>query len=197
MAWRLTGTYWGPCSCKVACACTIAGDEPDQGWCTTSFPMEIRSGNVDGADMSGAKVVWMGHFPASPFAGNGTARLYFDPAVPQEQRGALESVLKGERGGLFEALASLISRYVPSAEAPITLQKGEQETRIRVGDYGEFVVQPLRNQEGKAVTVRNGVGAFVEDTGLARGTGSYWKDPELREWESGGHAEYADFDWRG
>jgi hypothetical protein len=32
---------------------------------------------------------------------------------------------------------------------------------------------------------------------LATGTGSWWRDPELRQWEGGGYAEQSDIDWRG
>lgn len=38
---------------------------------------------------------------------------------------------------------------------------------------------------------------FAERTILGRGDGTRFHDPDLREWESGGHAEQGDFEWSG
>ncbi len=195
MAWRITGTYYAPCSCNVGCPCIFGEMEADRGWCSGVLTFDIRNGEVDGTDVSGTKVVMAADFPASYLAGNGTGRLYFDPDTPQEQRSALESVISGQQGGIFEVLAGLVPDMRPSREASIDIQVGEEATRVKVGDFGAMVVEPLRDAEGNITTVRHAVGAFVEDTVFAKGTGSSWRDPEMREWESGGHAEQGDFDW--
>ncbi|MDQ3965157.1 MAG: DUF1326 domain-containing protein [Actinomycetota bacterium] len=122
--------------------------------------------------------------------------MYFDPDVSQEQRSALESVLSGQQGGVFEILSSLIVDVLPTRETPIEIQTdGEETTRIRVGDFGAFVVQPLRGPQGDFTRLLHGAAAFRDDIILARGTGSRFHDPEMREWESGGHAERGVFDW--
>ncbi len=195
MAWRLTGTYYAPCSCDVGCPCNFGELEADRGWCSGAFVFDVRSGEVDGTDVSGAKVALAGDFPSGYLAGNGTARIYFDTEVSQEQRSALESVLSGQQGGIFEVLAGLIPEFRPSREAPITLLTGEEATRAKVGDFGAIVVAPLRDTEGNMTTVHHAAGAIVEETVLAKGLGSSWRDPEMREWTSGGHAEQGDFDW--
>ncbi len=196
MAWRLTGTYYGPCSCKVGCPCALGEVEADQGWCSGNLVFDIRSGNVNGTDVNGTKASMATEFPSGFLAGNGTGRLYFDPEVSQEQRSALESVLRGQQGGVFEMLSTLMPNFLPSKEAPINIQTDEQETtRIKVGDFGAFVVEPLRGPEGDFTRLLHGAAAFRDDIILARGTGSRFDDPEMREWESWGHAERGDFDW--
>ena len=84
---------------------------------------------------------------------------------------------------------------MPTKEVPINIQPGEEATRIKVGDVGGLGIAPLRDEEGNITTLRHAVVRFVEDTGLERGTGSSWRDPEMRQWTSGGHAEQGDFDW--
>ncbi len=64
-----------------------------------------------------------------------------------------------------------------------------------MGDFGAIVVTPLRGPEGDLTTARHATAAFAEEFVLAKGTGSSWRDPEMREWTSGGHAEQGDFDW--
>jgi hypothetical protein len=53
--------------------------EGDRGWCSGALVFDIRSGEVDGTDVSDTKVVLAADFPSGYFAGNGTGRLYFDP----------------------------------------------------------------------------------------------------------------------
>ncbi len=197
MAWRLTGTYYHPCSCNVGCPCKLGEMEGDRGWCSHAFVFDVRSGEVDGTDVSGTRVAMATDFPSGSLAGNGTGRLYFDSDTPQERRSALESVMSGRQGGIFEVLGGLVPEFRPSREAPITLLAGEEATRAKVGDFGAIVVAPLRDPEGNITTVRHAAGAIVEDTVLAKGTGSSGRDPEMREWTKGGHAEQGDFNWSG
>lgn len=195
MAWRITGTYYGPCSCKVSCPCALGEAEADQGWCSGILAFDIRTGNVDGVSVDGVRAVLVGDWPGGFLQGNGTARLYFDPSLPQRQRAALEEVLGGKKGGVFEAVGGLLSKVLPSKEAPINVQKGAEETHITVGTMGELVVRPLKGASGEYTRLLHGAATFRDDLILAKGIGSRWRDPEMRQWESGGHAEQADFDW--
>ena len=63
MSWKMSGTYWGPCSCNVGCPCDLGEIDGDRGWCSGATLFLVRSGNVDGLDVSGAKVVLNGDWP--------------------------------------------------------------------------------------------------------------------------------------
>jgi hypothetical protein len=169
--------------------------EADQGWCSGSLAFDIRNGNIDGVDVNNCKVVLIGDWPGGMLAGNGTAILYFDPAVSQQQRSALEAVLGGQKGGVFGAIAPLIPNSRPSKTAPVNIQRGAEEIRITVGDFGELVTKPLKGATVEPTRLLHGSAAFRDDIMLAKGTGSWWHDPDMRQWESGGHAEYAEFNW--
>ena len=84
--------------------------------------------------------------------------------------------------------------FLPSQEALINIQVGEEDTRATVGDIGEVVVKPLRGPEGDVTRLIHGAATFRDDIILADGSGPRFHDPELREWESGGHGEQVDFD---
>jgi hypothetical protein len=194
MAWHITGTDYGPCSCKVGCPCILGEMEADQGWCSAVRLYDIRSGDVDGTDVSGARVALVADWPGGFLAGNGTGRLYFDPSVPPERRAALEAVVQGRRGGVFEAVGALIPTFLPSQEAPITIQAGAEETRATVGEIAEVVVKPLRGPGG-VTRLLHGAATFRDDLVLANGRGTRAHDPDLRAWESLGHGEIIEFDW--
>lgn len=195
MPWRITGTYYSPCSCKVSCPCELGELEGDRGWCSGALIFDIRSGNVDGTDVSGVRMALDGDWPSGFLQGNGTVRLYFDPATSQQQRATLEAVIGGQQGGVFEAIGALVSNVLPTKEARINIQIAPEETRITVGDVGEAVVRPLKGATGEFTRLLHGAATFRDDIILAKGTGSRWRDPDLRQWESSGHAEQADFDW--
>ena len=65
-----------------------------------------------------------------------------------------------------------------------------------VGDMDAVVIKPLRGPQGD-VTRLHGAAAFRDDLILPNGTGTYFRVPELRKWESGGHGELVEFDWSG
>ena len=196
MAWRITGTDLGPCSCDIGCPCILGATEGDRGWCSAVRLYDIQSGDIDGVDVSGTKVALVADWPSGFLAGNGTGRLYFDPGVSQEQREALETLITGQRGGVFEVIGALVPNFLPSGEAAITIQVDEEgTTQAAVGDIGVVVVRPLRGPQGDFTRLLHGAAAFRDDIILADGTGTYFRAPELREWESGGHGERVDFDW--
>jgi len=197
MPWRISGTLYSPCSCKVGCPCLLGELEADQGWCSGVIVFDIRSGDVDGTDVGGTKVVLAADWPGGFLGGNGTGRIYFDGALSQQQRAALEPVLTGQRGGTPEAIGSAVPKILPSKEASIRVQAGADETRITVGDFGVAVVKPLRGASGEITKVLHAAAAFREEVILAKGTGTYWHDPEMRQWESAGHGEQSEFDWSG
>jgi hypothetical protein len=197
MAWEILGTYYGSCSCKVGCPCALGELEADQGWCSGFLAFDIRSGSVDGVDVGGTRSAFIGDWPSGFLSGNGTARLYFDPAVSQEQRSQLEGVFTGKKGGDLEVMAALVSSVLSPVEASIEVSKDGDVTNIRVGDVGTGVITALKDQHGGYTRLLHGAATFREDINLAKGLGSSWQDPDTRKWESAGHAEFAEFDWKG
>src|SRR5215212_6301820 len=99
MSWRITGSFYTACSCDVGCPCAEGGMETagSEG-CSAIRILDVQSGHVDGIDVSDTKVATAVDWPGALLAGNGTSRLYFERDMSQQQRAALERVLKGERG---------------------------------------------------------------------------------------------------
>ena len=92
-------------------------------------------------------------------------------------------------------VSTLISKWLPSKAASIRIDKDGEATKISVGGHGELVTAPLRGATGEYTRLLHGSAAFRDNIILAKGTGSSWRDPEMRAWESGGHSEQADFNW--
>jgi hypothetical protein len=169
--------------------------EADQGWCSGTLAFDIKNGDVNGTDVSGTTVVIDGDWPSGFLSGNGTGRIYFDPSVSQEKRAALEALLTGQHGGVFEVFGTLVTNMLPTKEAPIKAESNDDGFHVTVGDFGLLAGKTLRGVDGRPTKILNGAAHFRDEVILAKGTGTYWRDPDMRQWESGGHAEWWPFDW--
>jgi hypothetical protein len=197
MAYSIQGTYYEPCSCKVACPCAYGELDGDQGWCSGVIMADVRGGEADGVDLAGTRAALVADWPRGFLAGEGTGRIYVDQGASEEQRSALERIMSGQAGGSMGPIAALIPKWLSAKTVEISLQSDNGKTTFSIGDIGQGVVTPLRNEAGQITKVQNIPVAFAEPTILGRGDGTRFHDPELRDWESLGHAAQGDFDWTG
>ena len=197
MKWYLRGKSYACCSCLVGCPCAIGGDETlGSDGCSAVQIMDIEVGEIEGIDVGGTKVAAVVDWPGAMMSGDGTGRLYFDADTSPEQRDALEALISGKLGGGFSRIPELVPRVLPPLVAPIRTEGADDRTAIVVGEFGAAIVKPMQSVDGEPLCIR-GPGGFRDDVMLATGTGSWWRDPELRRWEGGGYAEQSDIDWRG
>jgi hypothetical protein len=199
MDWQISGRLIEVCSCKAACPCVLGPAEPDQGWCSGALTFAIDKGNSEGIDLSRRSVLWLIDLPKDFASGGGTVRLYIDDGADQRQRSELEAIFSGKKGGAGEVLASLVSTWLPSETAPISINEGDNIS-LSVGGVGNAELKAIRNSSGQATSVNNApiLGLIAIDRAdLARGDGSRFAAPQMRTWESGGHGSVSPFAWNG
>jgi hypothetical protein len=196
MSWKMSGQMLEACSCKMVCRCVFGPAEPDQGWCSGAFTINIEQGNVDGVSLAGTKAVFAADFPGDFMSGNGVARIYLDEAASADQRRELEAIISGKKGGPMEALGAAIVKWLPTQTAKIELKLGERSS-VRVGSVGEVALEPMKDGAGKPTRLVNALAntGMLETTELARSDGSRWSDPDMRKWEGGGHGGVSPFSW--
>jgi hypothetical protein len=195
MAYRLSGTYYVACSCKVGCPCIFGEPEGHDGYCDAQMTVNVGSGEINGVDVSGVTAVLAANWPKGFVSGDGTGRMYYDPSTSAEQRDAIGRVFAGQEGGDLEPLGALISSWLEPSEASVELDTANGTTRVKVGDVGDVVVEPMRNEAGETTRVFGLPVAFADETVLARGDGTSWTDPDMKAWESRGYAEQAEIEW--
>lgn len=198
MAWQVSGRSMELCSCNAFCPCWLGPEgKPDQEWCSGIFGFEVESGNSDGVDLAGSKVILMAHWPGNFFGGNGSARLFIDDAANADQRRELEAVFSGQRGGFLEGLfGAVVSSWHPVRIGKVEMEWGDNP-KVRVDGVGEATLTPFQDAAGKSTTVTNAAaqGAFqIESMILADCRGSSWSDPDLGNWE-GDSATLHSFSW--
>lgn len=197
MAWQMTGNLIEACSCNSACRCTLGPAEPDQGWCSGAFTFAIEEGQSDGVDLSGRKVVWLIDLPKDFAAGDGTARLYIDDGADEAQRRELDAIFTGRKGGPGEVLGGLVSKWLPTETAPISVEGGDNPT-ISVAGVGNAALTAIKDEAGRQTSLMNApvLGLIaIERANLARSDGSRFAAADMRVWESGGHGSVSPFSW--
>jgi len=157
----------------------------------------VESGNSDGINLAGGKVVFMAHWPGNFFAGNGRARLFIDDAASNDQRRELEAIFSGKKGGLLEGLfGAVISSWHPAKFSKVEIKWGDNP-QIRIDGVGAASLKPFKDATGKSTTVSGAAaqGAFqIDSMVLADGKESGWSDPDLGEWK-GDSATLHSFSW--
>ncbi|GAC1624349.1 MAG: hypothetical protein NVS4B11_19610 [Ktedonobacteraceae bacterium] len=200
MAWQISGRFIELCSCEMFCPCWFGPAEPDRGWCSGAILADIQQGNSDGVNLGGRRVTFVGDWPKDFASGNGIARLYIDDGADTDQNRALEAIFTGKKGGPWAVLASaVITQWLPTLTTNIEIQWGDSPS-VRVGDFGQGTLQPVKNPGGKPTTLQGAAAMSLlelETLELARSDGSQWSNPEMRKWESGGSGDMSTFKWKG
>src|SRR6266550_5979903 len=87
MSWKLDGSYFETCSCDVVCPCTASlalGATNDR--CNVTLVFNVKSGEVEGTDVSGLTVAAVADTPKVMSEGNWRLGVVIDEAASDEQR---------------------------------------------------------------------------------------------------------------
>jgi hypothetical protein len=179
----------------MVCPCIFGPAEPDQVWCGGALVFNIEQGNSDGVNLSGTRTALAFDLPGDFFGGNGTGRIYVGDSANPDQRRELEAIFGGQKGGAFAALGGVLSKVLPTQTVSIGVSLGDNPSS-KVGNIGQITLRNIKTEDGKQTTIVNAplnASFGMETSNLARGDGSSWSDPELRNWQSGGTGSISRF----
>lgn len=196
MVWTLKGTWYESCSCRMVCRCNFGPAEPDQVWCSAVLAFTVDSGESNGVDLAGTKLVLHAELPGDFLGGMDKALVYLDEASSQQQRDELEAIFHGKRGGVWEGVRGMIAEFLPSKTVRLEVTGGDTP-RVKVADVIDITLERMKTEDGKQAVVVNAplsAGFAVDTIELATATGAV-SDPDLRSWETLGYGGAVPFDW--
>jgi hypothetical protein len=164
MAWRISGTYLASCTCHLLCPCPVDGPPTsDDGQCHGIGVFQIADGNLDDTDLSGVNLGLVNLFPSNLTSGNWKLGIVVDESASDDQAAALERIVKGEEGGVFEQFAALTDEWLGMERGPVTFSDGDKPT-ASIGD-STTTFEPLAGPEGSGAqtTVKNAAFGFAEE----------------------------------
>jgi hypothetical protein len=164
MAWRISGTYLAGCTCHLLCPCPVdAAPTSDDGQCHGVGVFQIADGNLEDTDLSGVNLCLVNLFPSNLTSGNWKLGVVVDENASDEQASAIERIIKGEEGGVFEQFAALTDEWLGMERSPVTFTDGDTPSASLGGDPTTF--EPLPGPEGSntQTTVKNAMFGFAEE----------------------------------
>ncbi len=188
MSWKVSGELVETCNCNMLCPCWFGQADLmllDQGFCATSLLIRIREGSHEGVDLSGQNAIVSFHFPGPTlFDANGTGRVYIDENASDAQAAALETILQGASGGGMEVPASLLSTWLPTKRAAISVTDAEGELTASVAGVGEMKSRRLVNDLGNKMKLQNAAFSLAfghegHEGDLAPSDGTTWNDSDM------------------
>lgn len=144
MSWNLSGSYFETCSCDLLCPCTASlalGATKDH--CNVTLVFNVKSGDVEGTDVSGLTVAAVCATPRVMSEGNWRIGVVIDAAASDEQAEKLGAVFSGALGGPMEALGPLIGENLGVERLPIEVSEDGLKHSIRIGDAVDFEIEDV------------------------------------------------------
>ncbi len=181
MAWRMSGTYVANCSCQLICPCPTDGPPTGPGGeCRGVAIFHIAEGNLDDTDLSGTTWAFCNEFPSNLTAGNWKLGILIDENASDDQVAAIERILRGEEGGMFEELSGLYGEWLGVERTSLSVSDGDNPSGS-AGDVS-FNFEPLVAPDGSHTTVKNAAFGFA---------------PEFRVGRAPGHSDWFGLDFDG
>ena len=144
MAWTLEGSYFESCSCDVVCPCTASlslGATKDR--CKATLVFNIKSGQVEGTDVSGLVVAAVADTPKVMSDGNWRLGVVIDEAASDEQAEKLGAVFSGALGGPMELLGPLVGENLGVERLPIEVKDNGVKHSVRIGDAVDIEIEDV------------------------------------------------------
>ncbi|SFO30878.1 hypothetical protein SAMN05216207_104320 [Pseudonocardia ammonioxydans] len=147
MGYDIRGRLCEICSCAVYCPCW-GGDDPDGGTCNFTWVFHFDSGHVDGVEVAGLNMGFVGHVPGNALDGDVRLLVVVDDHASPRQEQALLAAFTGRLGGPLADLADLVGEVVAVERAPIEFDVAEGTGKVRVGGRFEGEVEGQRSPNG-------------------------------------------------
>src|SRR5881396_4352570 len=174
MSWKLKGSYVETCSCDLICPCNASFDHgATYDYCRVTLVFNIRSGEVEGTDISGLKVAAVADTPKVMTEGNWRLGVFVDDGATDEQFEKLLQVFTGQLGGPMAALAPLVGEVLGTERASIEVIDDGLRHSVRIGDAIDFEIEdivPFGVETGKPARI----------TGIFHPAGSEFNIAEAR-----------------
>ena len=120
---------------------------------------DIKSGEVEGVDVSGLTVAAVADTPKVMSDGNWRLGVVIDDAASDEQAEKLGGVFSGALGGPMEALGPLVGENLGVERVPIEVREEGLTHSVRIGDTVDSRSRTSCHSASRAASPRSSPGS--------------------------------------
>lgn len=143
--WKYQAEMINACNCDWGCPCNFNA-KPTNGYCEGLYGAHITDGSCADVKLGGIKYAWGAKWPRAIHEGSGTARIWIDETASEQQREALEDILKGKHGGLpWSILAATIDNWLDTAYVPFEWKYDGPRSSYKAGTEVQAALDSMRN----------------------------------------------------
>ena len=144
VSWSLKGSYAETCSCELMCPCNFSFDHgATYDYCRATLVFNIRSGEIEGTDVSGLKAAVIIDTPKVMTDGNWRLGMFVDENATDNQLEKLTAVFGGQLGGPMEGLAPLIGEMLGVERASIEIVDDGLRHSVKIGNAIDFEIEDI------------------------------------------------------
>lgn len=146
--WSIEGEELANCNCSFGCPCQF-GVLPTTGNCEAVVVYDIHKGHYGDVSLDGLRTAGVYYWPGPIHDGNGQMQIIVDNSATDEQRAAIEAIMKGEDTDEMATMWFVFSAMSPTKHetlrAPIELEwdHDERTGRAKVGGIFDVEVRPI------------------------------------------------------
>ena len=129
--YQLEGEFLEVCDCYTICPCWT-GRAPDENECTGIFAWAVRTGTIDGVDVSGRTVASISTHQGHRDNSHQRVVLFLDAQCTQEQADKLASTFSGSFGGPLAELRVLLGELLAVQRAEIRIERVGRRTSLTI-----------------------------------------------------------------
>jgi len=112
-------------------------------FCRATLVFNLRSGEVEGTDVSGLKACVIIDTPKVMTDGNWRVGMFVDENASDEQFDKLTAVFSGQLGGPMAGIAPLVGEMLGAERAPIECVDDGLRHSVKIGDAIDFEIEDI------------------------------------------------------
>ena len=143
--WSYQAELINACNCDWGCPCNFNA-KPTNGFCEGVYALHITSGRCADTTLDGLKFALAGKYPGAIHEGGATSRLWIDETASEQQRRALEDIIKGKFGGMpWIMFSATIDHWLETAYVPFAWTYDGSRSSCQAGTEVKVALDSMRN----------------------------------------------------
>jgi hypothetical protein len=144
-SWNYKAEMINACNCDWGCPCNFNA-KPTTGSCEGVWAAHITSGQCGDTNLDGLMFAWGARWPGAVHEGRATARIWISDGASDEQKAALEGILKGQLGGMpWMIIGATVDHWLDTASVPFEWTYDETRSSYNAGNQIRVQLDTMKN----------------------------------------------------